>query len=47
MLDYLALTETEKISFAQNFAVKLAVHEPVLTTIGAADVTQASFSARP
>lgn len=31
MADFLNLTETELISFAQNFAVKLAVHEPVLT----------------
>jgi len=42
MADFLDLTETELISFAQNFAVKLAVHDPVLTTITAADVTQAS-----
>jgi len=42
MADFLDLTETELISFAQNFAVKLAVHEPALTTIGAADVTQAN-----
>ncbi|MBX3111039.1 MAG: hypothetical protein KF857_03445 [Fimbriimonadaceae bacterium] len=42
MADFLNLTETELISFAQNFAVKLAVHEPVLTTVAAADVTQAN-----
>ena len=27
MADFLALTETQLISFAQNFAVKLAVHD--------------------
>lgn len=42
MADFLDLTETELITFAQNFAVKLAVHESVLTTISAADVTQAA-----
>ena len=45
MADFLALTETELISFSQNFAVKLAVHDPTLTTIGAADVTQANNNA--
>lgn len=40
MADFLALTETELISFTQNFAGKLAVHDPVLTTIAAADVTR-------
>lgn len=44
MPGFLDLTETELISFAQNFAVKLAVHEPVLTTIGAADVNQANVN---
>jgi hypothetical protein len=42
MADFLNLTEPQLISFAQNFAVKLAVHEPVLVSIGAADVTQAT-----
>jgi len=42
MSDFLDLTETQLISFAQNFAVKLAVHEPVLQNIGVADVTQAT-----
>ena len=40
MADFLNLTETQLISFAQNFAVKLAVHDLVLTTIAAANVTQ-------
>lgn len=42
MADFLELTEPELISFAQNFAVKLAVHDPILTTIAAGDVTQAA-----
>jgi len=44
MADFLDLTETELISFAQNFAVKLGVHEPALTTIFVADVTQAGLN---
>lgn len=44
MADFLSLTETELISFAQNFAVKLAVHDPALTGITAADVTQAGVN---
>ncbi len=42
MADFLNLTETQLISFAQNFAVKLAVHDAVLTTISAGDVVQAA-----
>lgn len=42
MADFLRLTEAQLISFAQNFAVKLAVHEAVLVNIVAADVTQAT-----
>lgn len=42
MAGFLDLTETELISFAQNFAVKLAVHDAVLTSILPADVTQAA-----
>lgn len=45
MADFLDMTETELITFAQNFAVKLAVHEPVLTTIAVADVTLAGVNA--
>ena len=41
MADFLDLTETELISFAQNYALKLAVHEPVLDCITAAEVTKA------
>ena len=42
MADFLSLTEPELILFAQNFAVKLAVHDPILTSVSAADVTQAA-----
>jgi|CXWL01.1.fsa_nt_gi hypothetical protein len=42
MADFLDLTEAQLIVFAQNFAVKLAVHDPVLVSVLPADVTQAS-----
>lgn len=45
MPGFLDLTETQLISFAQNYALKLAVHEPVLTTISPAHVTQANTNA--
>ncbi len=32
MADFLNVNETQLVSFAQKFAVKVAVHDPVLTT---------------
>jgi hypothetical protein len=44
MADFLNLTETQLISFAQNFSLKLGVHEPTLASITAGDVTQAGLN---
>ena len=41
MADFLDLSEAQLIPFFQNLATKLAVHEATLTSVTAADVTQA------
>lgn len=40
MADYLNIPEAELIAWFQNWAAKLAVHEPTITAIVLADVTQ-------
>jgi len=45
MADYLALSEGNLIAWFQNFAAKLALHQPALASITAADVTQAAADA--
>ena len=40
MADYLDLTEAELIAWFQNWAAKLAVHEPTITALTVADVVQ-------
>lgn len=45
MADFLDLTEAELIPWYQNYAAKLAVHDPTLDAITAADVTQAGVNA--
>jgi len=42
MSDFLDLTEAQLILFGQNFSVKLAVHDPILTTVVVGDLLTAA-----